>query len=42
MIIMEIIIYNSLKIENKKLRIVLKKEKYLRNYILYKLIEYII
>ena len=42
MIIMEIIIYNSLKIESEKLRIVLKKEKYLRNYILYKLIEYII
>ena len=42
MIIMEIIIYDSLKIEIKKFRIVLKKEKYLRNYILYKLIEYII
>ena len=42
MIIIEIIIYDSLKIEIKKFRIVLKKEKYLSNYILYKLIVYII
>ena len=42
MIIMEIIIYNSLKIESKNFKNVLTKEKYLRNYILYKLIEYII